>query len=75
MILRKQEMKKFIIWMRNGISFAVTWFLILLLAGSYGLNIPQIAVATLTKMVVIFYYFIYGPKLFQVILHIHNHVL
>ena len=53
MILRKQEMKKFIIWMRNGISFAVTWFLILLLAGSYGLNIPQIAVATLTKMVVL----------------------
>ena len=53
MVLRKQELKKFLIWMRNGISFAVTWFLILLLAGSYGLNIPQIAVATLTKMVVL----------------------
>ena len=53
MVLRKQELKKFLIWMRNGISFAVTWFLILLLAGSYGLNIPQIAVTTLTKMVVL----------------------
>lgn len=53
MVLRKQELKKFLIWMRNGTSFAVTWFLILLLAGSYGLNISQIAVATLTKMVVL----------------------
>ena len=53
MVLRKQELKKFLIWMRNGTSFAVTWFLVLQLAGSYGLNIPQIAVATLTKMVVL----------------------
>ena len=53
MVLRKQELKKFLIWMRNGISFAVTWFLILLLVGSYGLNIPQIAVTTLIKMVVL----------------------
>lgn len=51
MILRKQELKKFLIWMRNGISFAVTWFLILLLAESYMLNASEITVSVLSKMV------------------------
>ena len=52
-MFRKQELKKFLIWMRNGISFAVTWFLILLLAGSHMLNIPVITVSGLTKLVIL----------------------
>lgn len=53
MVSRKQELTKFLIWMRNGISFVVTWFLILLLAGSHMLNIPTITVSGLTKLVIL----------------------
>ena len=53
MILRKQELKKFLIWMRNGTSFVVTWLLILLLAAGYTLGAVEITIAFLTKMVVL----------------------
>ena len=53
MILTKPELKRFLIWMRNGTCFAVTWFLILLLAGTHGLGVPAIPVALLVKMVVL----------------------
>lgn len=53
MILTKPELKRFLIWMRNGTCFAVTWFLILLLAGAHGLGVPAIPVTLLVKMVVL----------------------
>lgn len=53
MTLTKSELKRFLIWMRNGTSFAVTWFLILLLAASCGLGVTAIPVALLVKMVVL----------------------
>lgn len=51
MVSRKQELKKFLIWFRNGTSFAVTWFLILLLAASCMLNVQALSAALLAKMV------------------------
>lgn len=53
MVLRKQELTRFLVWMRNGISFGVTWFLILLLAASYALNLSEITTAVLSRMVIL----------------------
>lgn len=53
MLLRKQELTRFLVWMRNGISFGVTWFLILLLTASYVRNVSVITTAVLSKMVIL----------------------
>lgn len=39
---KKEELKKFLIWLRNGTSFCFTWFLILLLAYHSYFDIPSI---------------------------------
>ena len=38
---KKEELKKFLIWLRNGTSFCFTWFLILLLAYHSCFDIPS----------------------------------
>ncbi len=47
----KTEFIQFAIWMRNGIAFCTTWFLILILACSYILNFQIISVNVLMKMI------------------------
>ena len=53
MDFRKHELKKFLIWMRNGTCFAVTWLLILLLIGCYGFGTNYLSVSALAKIVLL----------------------
>lgn len=46
----KSEAIRFIVWMRNGVAFCTTWFLVLALAYNYIFNIPSISTETLIKM-------------------------
>lgn len=48
---RKKDVIQFMEWMRNGIAFCTTWFLILVLAFSYFGGIQSILTDTLIKMV------------------------
>ncbi len=47
---RKEELKKFFIWMRNGTSFCFTWFLILILAYHSFYEISAISTAKLIQV-------------------------
>lgn len=49
----RNEMIRFAIWMRNGVSFCITWFLLLILAYDYYFHIPNIAIVDLIKGVLL----------------------
>lgn len=48
---RKNEIIQFGLWMRNGIAFCTTWFLILFLAYNYMFNKQTISTNNLMKLV------------------------
>lgn len=48
---RKDKVIQFGVWMRNGIAFCTTWFLILILAYNHIFNIQTISTKSLTKLV------------------------
>lgn len=47
----KKDIGQFLVWMRNGISFCTTWFLILTLAYNALYDIETISTGSLIKMV------------------------
>ena len=49
----KREGIQFAVWMRNGVAFCTTWFLILILAYHYIFNIQNILTVHLTKAVLL----------------------
>lgn len=49
----KSEVIRFAVWMRNGIAFCTTWFLILILAYNYIFNIQNISTNILIKVVLL----------------------
>ena len=48
---RKGDIIRFFVWMRNGVAFCTTWFLILVLAYNCICGIPTISTEGLIKMV------------------------
>lgn len=50
MITAKKEIGKFFVWLRNGIAFCATWFLILMLIYNRINNIQAVATNSLIKM-------------------------
>ena len=48
---RKGDIIRFFVWMRNGVTFCTTWFLILVLAYNYICGNPTISTEGLIKMV------------------------
>ena len=53
MTFRKQELKKCMIWMRNGISIGITWALVLLIAAGHTLGATEISIGVLAKMMLL----------------------
>lgn len=49
----KSEVIRFAVWMRNGVAFCTTWFLILILAYNYIFNIQNISTKGLMKVVLL----------------------
>lgn len=49
----KSEVIRFAVWMRNGVAFCTTWFLILILAYNYIFNIQNISTKSLMKVVLL----------------------
>ena len=49
----KREWLRFLVWLRNGSAFSVTWFLILLLVFANGYGMEAIPVSLLTKLVIL----------------------
>lgn len=47
----KKNIAQFFVWMRNGIAFCVTWFLMLMLITNYIFHIESVSTNTLIKMV------------------------
>lgn len=47
----KKDMVQFFTWMRNGIAFCTSWFLILWLVGSYLLKVESIPTDSLIRMI------------------------
>ena len=47
---RKGDIIRFFVWMRNGVAFCTTWFLILVLAYNYICGNPTISTEGLIKM-------------------------
>ncbi|MDO4285145.1 MAG: hypothetical protein Q4C60_07385 [Eubacteriales bacterium] len=47
----KKDRNQFLVWMRNGIAFCTTWFLILVLAYNYICGNQMISTVRLIKMV------------------------
>ncbi len=47
----KKELKTFFTWLRNGICFAVTWFLILRIIASITLGLETVSISHLTDMI------------------------
>ena len=47
----KKELKTFLVWLRNGTCFAVTWFLILELIVRWMYGADTLSVASLTKTI------------------------
>lgn len=60
---RKRDMMQFLIWVRNGIAFCTTWFLMLILAYYHIANQQVIPTAVLTK---IFLLIIGGVLIFSI---------
>ncbi|WP_310603130.1 hypothetical protein [Anaerosporobacter sp.] len=48
---KKKDSIQFFVWLRNGIAFCTTWFLILMLVYSHFFNIQSISTRNLTKMI------------------------
>ena len=48
---RKKDIIQFLAWMRNGITFVTTWFLILILMYNHFFHIQTISTSSLTKLV------------------------
>lgn len=48
---RKKYMVQFLVWLRNGIAFGTTWFLILVLAYHYFSGVQVISTNSLVKLV------------------------
>lgn len=49
----KSEIIRFAVWMRNGVAFCTTWFLILILVYNYIFNIQNISTNGLMKVVLL----------------------
>lgn len=49
----KSEFIRFAVWIRNGVAFCTTWFLILILAYNYIFNIQNISTNDLTKVMLL----------------------
>lgn len=49
----KKNIVQFFVWLRNGISFCVTWFLMLMLITNYIFHIENVSTDTLMKMVLL----------------------
>lgn len=49
----KEEVLKFLVWMRNGTAFCTTWFLIIMLVYNSVYNIPVISTNTLIKLILL----------------------
>lgn len=49
--MKKESIKQFFIWFRNGVSVCVLWFLILLLLRNYTLGIEEIKTDTVFKLI------------------------
>lgn len=45
-----ENLKQFLVWLRNGTAFCTTWFLVLLIVYSHMFNQPLISIDFLTKM-------------------------
>lgn len=61
---KKEDIIKFFIWMRNGISFCVTWFLIIWLTYCHISNQQHISVSMLTKLL---FFVMGGVLIFNII--------
>ncbi len=48
---RKKDIIQFFVWMRNGVAFCTTWFLVLTLAYNYICGNQTISTIGLTKMI------------------------
>jgi hypothetical protein len=48
----RENLSQFLVWMRNGIAFCTTWFLILVLGYSYYFNQQTVSINGLIKMVI-----------------------
>ena len=48
---RKKDIIQFFVWMRNGIAFCTSWFLVLILVYNYICGNQTISTVNLTKMV------------------------
>lgn len=51
--MNRTNIRQFLIWLRNGTSFAMLWFLILLLIRNYALGIETFTTFFLLKLLVI----------------------
>ncbi len=47
----KEDFFKFLVWMRNGIAFCTTWFLILMLVYNSIYGIPSVSTNSLIKLI------------------------
>lgn len=50
--MSREKIKKFLVWMRNGISISFTWLALLLLILSIALGLETISVTVLARMLV-----------------------
>ena len=53
MMNRKKDVIDFLEWMRNGVAFCTTWFLILVLAYCYLSGVQTVLTTSLIKMIVL----------------------
>lgn len=51
MIVTNKEISEFFIWLRNGVAFCTTWFLILMLIYNRFSNIQAVSTDSLIKMI------------------------
>lgn len=51
--MKKKDIVKFLVWLRNGFAFCTTWFLILMIARGYLLHVETISVNSLAKMLLL----------------------
>lgn len=49
----KREAIRFAVWLRNGVAFCTTWFLLLILAYHYLSDLPTISTTMLAKVVLL----------------------
>jgi len=49
--MKKENIKQFFVWFRNGVSVCTLWFLLLLLLRNYTLGIEEIKTDTILKLI------------------------